>query len=82
VLTLDIRTEVGRERCLEIADHADVVVEGFRPGVMERWGLGPGAASLSIAGALLSAIDECDERNGFGSGTSSRTNLQRPSAPS
>lgn len=41
VLTLDIRSEAGRERCLELAEDADVVIEGFRPGVMERLGLGP-----------------------------------------
>jgi alpha-methylacyl-CoA racemase len=38
---IDIRSEEGRIFCLEAADHADVVIEGFRPGVMERLGLGP-----------------------------------------
>lgn len=38
---VDIRTEGGRNFCLDAADHADVVIEGFRPGVMERLGLGP-----------------------------------------
>lgn len=41
VLTLDIRSEEGRARCLAITDQADVIIEGFRPGVMERLGLGP-----------------------------------------
>lgn len=41
VLALDIRSEAGRQRCLELADRADVLIEGFRPGVMERLGLGP-----------------------------------------
>lgn len=41
VLTLDIRTDAGRQTCLAAADKADIVVEGFRPGVMERLGLGP-----------------------------------------
>ncbi len=40
-LTLDIRTDAGRERCLALAEGADVLIEGFRPGVMERLGLGP-----------------------------------------
>lgn len=40
-LTLDIRSDVGRERCLALAENADVLIEGFRPGVMERLGLGP-----------------------------------------
>jgi alpha-methylacyl-CoA racemase len=40
-MTIDIRTDAGRARCLEIAAHVDVVIEGNRPGVMERLGLGP-----------------------------------------
>ena len=43
VLALDIRSEAGRARCLELAAGADVLIEGFRPGVMERLGLGPDA---------------------------------------
>jgi len=38
---VDIRTQAGRELCLDASDHVDVVIEGFRPGVMERLGLGP-----------------------------------------
>ena len=40
-ITLDIRTDAGRQRCLELVQRADVLIEGFRPGVMERLGLGP-----------------------------------------
>lgn len=40
-MMLDIRTDAGRERCLELAENADVLIEGYRPGVMERLGLGP-----------------------------------------
>lgn len=38
---IDIRTEEGRAFCFDACDHADVLIEGFRPGVMERLGLGP-----------------------------------------
>jgi alpha-methylacyl-CoA racemase len=41
VMTADVRTESGRELCLAAADKADVLIEGMRPGVMERLGLGP-----------------------------------------
>jgi alpha-methylacyl-CoA racemase len=41
VITIDVRTDSGRNLCLEAADKADVVIEGMRPGVMERLGLGP-----------------------------------------
>lgn len=40
-ITANIKTDEGRLRCLEITDRADVLIEGFRPGVMERLGLGP-----------------------------------------
>ncbi len=38
---LDLRTEEGRAVAAELCAGADVVVENFRPGTMERWGLGP-----------------------------------------
>lgn len=38
---VDVKSEEGRAFCLEACRHADVLVEGFRPGVMERLGLGP-----------------------------------------
>jgi len=40
---IDIRSEAGKAFCLEAADSADVLIEGFRPGVMEKLGLGPDA---------------------------------------
>jgi len=40
-MTADIRSEAGKALCLDACDHADVVIEGLRPGVMERLGLGP-----------------------------------------
>lgn len=41
VLTIDIRSDEGRKACLDALSCADVLIEGFRPGVMERLGLGP-----------------------------------------
>lgn len=38
---IDVKTEEGRDFCLDTLTHADVVIEGFRPGVMERLGFGP-----------------------------------------
>ena len=40
-LEIDIRTAEGRDQCLEALSLADVLIEGMRPGVMERLGLGP-----------------------------------------
>ena len=47
-LAIDIKSVEGRETVLDLISKADVLIEGFRPGVMERLGLGP---------------DECLKRN-------------------
>lgn len=39
---LDLKTEEGVARALELVAWADALIEGNRPGVMERLGLGPG----------------------------------------
>src|ERR671935_853572 len=39
-LTLNLKSQIGRELFKRLAARADAVVEGNRPGVMERLGLG------------------------------------------
>ena len=39
-MTLDLSTRGGRDTLLRLAADADVIVENFRPGTLERWGLG------------------------------------------
>jgi alpha-methylacyl-CoA racemase len=41
VVTLDLASDAGRGRALDLCRGADAILEGFRPGVMERLGLGP-----------------------------------------
>jgi alpha-methylacyl-CoA racemase len=41
LVELDLRTESGRAELLTRLEEADVLMEGFRPGVTERLGLGP-----------------------------------------
>ncbi|MEO5597118.1 MAG: CaiB/BaiF CoA-transferase family protein [Novosphingobium sp.] len=43
-LVLDLQQPENVARALEIVQHADVLIEGNRPGVMERLGLGPDVA--------------------------------------
>lgn len=38
---IDLKNETERARCLDLLAHADIVLEGHRPGVAERLGLGP-----------------------------------------
>ena len=40
-LTLDLKSPGGVSAALLLAEKADALIEGFRPGVMERLGLGP-----------------------------------------
>jgi len=40
-VALDLKCSQGREAALRLIGRADVLLEGFRPGVMERLGLGP-----------------------------------------
>jgi len=40
-ITVDLRKEEGRKIARALAEKCDVVVENFRPGTMEKWGLGP-----------------------------------------
>jgi len=39
-MVLDLKSEEGRVAVYQMAEKADVVVEGFRPGVMDRLGIG------------------------------------------
>jgi alpha-methylacyl-CoA racemase len=41
LVAADLKNAASRDEVLALLDHADVLVEGFRPGVMERLGLGP-----------------------------------------
>ena len=41
-IALDLKSTAGRDAALTLAERADGLIEGFRPGVMERLGLGPG----------------------------------------
>jgi len=38
-ITLDLRHPEGRELFLRLVPHVDVIVENFRPGTLEEWGL-------------------------------------------
>ena len=40
-ITLNLGTPEGQDILKRLAAEADVLIEGFRPGAMERWGLGP-----------------------------------------
>ena len=57
-VVLGLRSEAGRADVRRLAAHADVLIENFKPGTMEKWGLGyevlaaanPGLVMLRISG--------------------------------
>jgi crotonobetainyl-CoA:carnitine CoA-transferase CaiB-like acyl-CoA transferase len=61
-VVLDLSTEEGLRRARELAADADVVVENFRPGVMDRLGLGYDALSGQRPALVYCSI------TGFGAG--------------
>ncbi len=72
-LTLDIRTPRGRAILLKLAASAQVLIESFRPGVMERLQLGPAALHQAHPGLVIVRISGWGQtgpyamRPGFGS---------------
>jgi len=58
VVTVDLKNESDRALCFAATTKADVLIEGYRPGVMERLGLGP-TDLLGVrrcVGAVLSRV--------------------------
>jgi len=55
-VTIDLKTEQGGELARQLIDKADVVIENFRPGVVESWGLGPEDFKQSNPGLVYARI--------------------------
>lgn len=57
-VTIDLRSEAGQDLVRRLAAEADILIENFRPGTMERWGLGyetlseinPGLVMVRVSG--------------------------------
>jgi crotonobetainyl-CoA:carnitine CoA-transferase CaiB-like acyl-CoA transferase len=55
-VTIDLKNERGVELVRRLIEQADVVIENFRPGVVESWGLGPEAFRESNPGLVYARI--------------------------
>lgn len=55
-ITLDLKSEQGCTLVKELIDGADVLIENFRPGVMEKWDLGPEVFDQSNPGLVYARI--------------------------
>ena len=56
LVTLDLRRAEGRDLCLRLAARCDVLIENFRPGTLERWGLGPDELWRQNPGLVIARV--------------------------
>ena len=63
-VSIDLGTDDGRDLLLRMVEKADVVLENYRPGVMDRLGLGYDALSAVNPGIILASV------SGYGHGNS------------
>ena len=52
-VTVDLRAPEGQEIARRLARDADIVIENFRPGTLEKWGLGYEALAASNPGLIM-----------------------------
>ncbi|MGA9873301.1 MAG: CoA transferase, partial [Rhodococcus sp. (in: high G+C Gram-positive bacteria)] len=70
-IVLDLRTEQGRQDVIDLAAHCDVVLENFRPGTLEKWGISPEVLSEKNPDLIITRISAfgqtgpMSERPGF-----------------
>lgn len=55
-VTIDLKTAQGVDLVRQLIEKADVVIENFRPGVVEKWGLGPNDFRDSKPGLVYARI--------------------------
>jgi formyl-CoA transferase len=55
-VVLDLRTPEGRSDVRQLIDDADVLIENFKPGTLEKWGLGPDELQRTNPGLILLRI--------------------------
>ncbi|MGW1741967.1 CaiB/BaiF CoA transferase family protein [Nocardia sp. NPDC001965] len=55
-IVVDLRTAAGRALILDLVRECDVLLENFRPGTLERWGLGPEALQEANPDVVITRI--------------------------
>lgn len=56
IVSVDLRQDEGRQLVRRLCEKADIVIENFRPGTLERWDLGHDALSKANPGLILVRI--------------------------
>jgi crotonobetainyl-CoA:carnitine CoA-transferase CaiB-like acyl-CoA transferase len=65
-VALDLKAEAGREVFLDLAGRADVVIEGFRPGVMARLGLDPADLRTRFPNLVVASVSSFGQTGPLG----------------
>ena len=71
-VALDLRQAEGRELALALIDQADVLIENFRPGALEKWGMGYDALAARNPRLVMARVSgfgqtgPYSERAGYG----------------
>jgi crotonobetainyl-CoA:carnitine CoA-transferase CaiB-like acyl-CoA transferase len=55
-VSIDLRKDEGRALVRRLAEKSDVVLENFRPGTLERWGLGPDTIREKNPGVIYARV--------------------------
>ncbi len=55
-VTANLRVPEGQKLVRELIRHADVVVENFKPGTLEKWGLGPDVLLAEQPGLIIARM--------------------------
>lgn len=55
-IVMDLRSDLARETLLAMLPRIDVVIENFRPGTLETWGLGPQVLDAVNPGIVLARV--------------------------
>ncbi len=72
-VSVNLRSEQGRDIVKRLAVQSDVLIENFRPGTLEKWGLDPEALKAENPGLIVARISgygqtgPCAARPGFAS---------------
>lgn len=70
-VVLDLRTDAGKKAVLELVAKCDILLENFRPGTLEKWGLGPDVLNKANPDLIITRISAfgqtgpLSERPGF-----------------
>lgn len=87
LVSLDLRSEGGRAAIRRLVPHCDVVIENFRPGRMEAWGLGPTELEALRPGIIVCRVSGYGQtgphrdRPGYASVAEARGGLRHLTGP-